>query len=105
MMIQIDPGTYTVKTEVAEGYTLQAMHHLDIDDLMMDMDEEMYEDYESFAQQAKAMELLENDEEALSPAEQEMVDELLKYCERKSPKAGVTIEEGSFGTILLPEIA
>lgn len=105
MMIQLDPGTYTVKTEVAEGYTIKAMHHLDMDALMEDMDEEMYEDYESFAQQAKAMKLMASDEEALAPEEQEMVDELLKYFERKSPEAGVTIEDDSFGTILLAEIA
>lgn len=105
MMIQLDPGTYTVKTEVAEGYTIKAMHHLDMDALMEDMDEEMYEDYESFAQQAKAMKLMASDEEALTPEEQEMVDELLKYFERKSPEAGVTIEDDSFGTILLAEIA
>lgn len=105
MMLQLDPGTYTIKTEVAAGYTVKAMHHLDMDDLMMDMDEEMYEDYESFAQQAKAMKLMASDEEAISPEEQEMIDELLKYFERKSPEAGVTIEEGSLGTILLAEIA
>lgn len=105
MMIQLDPGTYTVKTEVAEGYTVKAMHHLDMNALMEDMDEEMYEDYESFAQQAKAMKLMAHDEEALTPEEQEMVDELLKYFERKSPEVGVTIEEGSLGTILLAEIA
>lgn len=105
MMIQLDPGTYTVKTEVAEGYTIKAMHHLDMDALMEDMDEEMYEDYESFAQQAKAMKLMASDEKALTPEEQEMVDELLKYFERKSPEAGVTIEDDSFGTILLAEIA
>nr|WP_326187344.1 SdrD B-like domain-containing protein [Exiguobacterium indicum] len=105
MMLQLDPGTYTIKTEVAAGYTVKAMHHLDMDDLMMDMDEEMYEDYESFAQQAKAMKLMASDEESISPEEQEMIDELLKYFERKSPEAGVTIEEGSLGTILLAEIA
>ena len=105
MMLQLDPGTYTFKTEVAAGYTVKAMHHLDMDDLMMDMDEEMYEDYESFAQQAKAMKLMASDEESISPEEQEMIDELLKYFERKSPEAGVTIEEGSLGTILLAEIA
>lgn len=105
MTIQLDPGTYTIKTEVAEGYTVKAMHHLNMDALMMDMDEEMYEEYESFAQQAKAMKLMASDEEALSPEEQEMIDELLKYFERKSPEAGVTLEEGSLGKILLAEIA
>lgn len=105
MEIQLDPGTYTIKVEVAEGYTVKAMHHLDMDALMEDMDEEMYEDYESFAQPAKAMKLMADDEEVLTPEEQEMVDELLQYLERKSPEAGVTIEEGSLGTILLAEIA
>ncbi|WP_294748247.1 SdrD B-like domain-containing protein [uncultured Exiguobacterium sp.] len=105
MEIQLDPGTYTIKVEVAEGYTVKAMHHLDMDALMEDMDEEMYEDYESFAQPEKAMKLMASDEEALTPEEQEMIDELLQYLERKSPEAGVTIEEGSLGTILLAEIA
>jgi len=105
MEIQLDPGTYTIKTEVAKGYTVKAMHHLDMDALLEDMEEEMFEEYESFAKQTKAMKLMASDEEALSPEEQEMIDELLKYVARKSPEAGVTIEEGSLGTILFAEIA
>ncbi|AOS98802.1 cell wall anchor protein [Exiguobacterium sp. U13-1] len=105
MEIQLDPGTYTIKTEVAKGYTVKAMHHLDMDALLEDMEEEMFEEYESFAKQTKAMKLMASDEEALSPEEQEMIDELLKYVVRKSPEAGVTIEEGSLGSIVFAEIA
>ena len=105
MEIQLDPGTYTIKTEVEKGYTVKAMHHLDMDALLEDMEEEMFEEYESFAKQTKAMKLMASDEEALSPEEQEMIDELLKYVVRKSPEAGVTIEEGSIGTIVFAEIA
>ncbi|MCY1689863.1 cell wall anchor protein [Exiguobacterium sp. SL14] len=105
MEIQLDPGTYTIKTEVAKGYTVKAMHHLDMDALLEDMEEEMFEEYESFAKQTKAMKLMASDEEALSPEEQEMIDELLKYVVRKSPEVGVTIEEGSLGTIVFAEIA
>lgn len=105
MEIQLEPGTYTIKTEVAKGYTVKAMHHLNMDALLEDMEEEMFEEYESFAKQTKAMKLMASDEEALSPEEQEMIDELLKYVVRKSPEAGVTIEEGSIGTIVFAEIA
>lgn len=105
MEIQLEPGTYTIKTEVAKGYTVKAMHHLDMDTLLEDMEEEIFEEYESFAKQTKAMKLLASDEDTLSPEEQEMIDELLKYFERKSPEAGVTIEEGSLGSIVLAEIA
>lgn len=105
MAIQLDPGTYTIKTEVATGYTIKAMHHLNFDDLIMDMDEETFEEYESFAQQAQVMKRMGSNEEQLTPEEQAMIDELLQYFDRKSPDASVTIEEGSFGHVLIAEVA
>ncbi|MCT4781580.1 MULTISPECIES: SdrD B-like domain-containing protein [Exiguobacterium] len=94
LMIEMTPGTYTVKTEVASGYTVEAMHHVSLDDLAMS--------FELTKAEAKALAvgMADEDEE-----EFQEYDEFLKLFKRKATTDSVTLTDETMGYFLLAEIA
>ncbi|RJO94851.1 cell wall anchor protein [Exiguobacterium sp. RIT452] len=96
LMIELTPGTYTVKTEVASGYTVEAMHHISLDDLMDSLDFEMTK----ASVKALAVGMADEEEEEFPE-----YDEFLKLFERKATTDSITLTEDTMGYFLVAEIA
>ncbi|OIN66801.1 cell wall anchor protein [Exiguobacterium sp. KRL4] len=94
LMIEMTPGTYTIKTEVASGYTVEAMHHVSLDDLAMSFELTKVE------AKALAVGMADEDEE-----EFQEYDEFLKLFKRKAATDSVTLTDETMGYFLLAEIA
>ncbi len=95
LMIELTPGTYTVKTEVASGYTVEAMHHISLDDLMDSFDFEMTK----ASVKALAVGMADEEEEEFPE-----YDEFLKLFERKATTDSIILTEDTMGYFLVAEI-
>ncbi|WP_026830261.1 SdrD B-like domain-containing protein [Exiguobacterium antarcticum] len=96
LMIEMTPGTYTIKTEVAAGYTVEAMHHVSLDDLMDSLDLGLTK------ANVKALAVgMAGEEEEEFPE----YDEFLKLFKRKATTDSVTLTEDTMGYFLVAEIA
>ncbi|AFS71552.1 SdrD B-like domain-containing protein [Exiguobacterium antarcticum] len=94
LMIEMTPGTYTIKTEVAAGYTVEAMHHVSLDDLAIS--------FKLTKAEAKALAVGMADEDEEEFPE---YDEFLKLFKRKAATDSVTLTDETMGYVLLAEIA
>ena len=93
LSIELTPGTYTVKTEVAAGYTVEAMHHVSLDEMM-----DSFELTKAGAE-ALAVGMADEDEEEFPG-----YDEFLKLFKRKATTDSVTLTDETMGYFLLAEI-
>lgn len=92
LMIELTPGTYTVKTEVAAGYTVEAMHRISLD--------EWADSFELTEANMKSLAIgLTEDEETF-----EGYDEFMKLLQRKATTDAITLTEETLGYFLVAEI-
>ena len=99
LMIELTPGTYTVKTEVASGYTVEAMHHISLDDLMDSLEDSFEFEMTKASVKALAVGMADEEEEEFPE-----YDEFLKLFERKATTDSITLTEDTMGYFLVAEI-
>jgi hypothetical protein len=92
LMIELTPGTYTVKTEVAAGYTVEAMHRISLD--------EWADSFELTEANMKSLAIgLTEDEETF-----EGYDDFIKLLQRKATTDAITLTEETLGYFLVAEV-
>lgn len=94
LAIELTPGTYTVKTEVAAGYTVEAVHHVSLDEMM--------NSFELTKAGAETLAVGMADEDG---EEFPRYDELLQLFKRKAVNDSFTLTDETMGYFLLAEIA
>ncbi len=93
LMIELTPGTYTVKTEVEAGYTVEAMHRISLD--------EWADSFELTEANMKSLAIgLTEDEETF-----EGYDDFIKLLQRKATTDAITLTEETLGYFLVAEVA
>ncbi|WP_214846293.1 SdrD B-like domain-containing protein [Exiguobacterium sp. S90] len=97
MMIELEPGTYSVKTEVKSGYLVKAMHHLDLDTLLD------FEDFSGAITKADMKAMAEDQGEELDEEFPEL-EEFMKLFKRKPVEATFTMTEDTLGFFLAAEV-
>ena len=97
MMIELEPGTYSVKTEVKSGYLVKAMHHLDLDALLD------FEDFSGAITKADMKAMAEDKGEELDEEFPEL-EEFMKLFKRKPVEATFTMTEDTLGFFLAAEV-
>lgn len=97
MMIELEPGTYSVKTEVKSGYLVKAMHHLDLDALLD------FEDFSGAITKADMKAMAEDQGEELDEEFPEL-EEFMKLFKRKPVEATFTMTEDTLGFFLAAEV-
>lgn len=93
LMMELSPGTYTVKTEVAAGYTVEGMHRISLDE------------WAGFFEMAEAdmkslaVGIADENETGLKD-----FDAFLNLLERKATTDSITMTEDTLGYFLVAEV-